>query len=163
MAEVLDRAAALYEAIFTDDDRCIVIAQEWPSDDTPLRYTNLFSTPGTGLPDAQGSYGVSAREESGDDHSHTLRWSEVAARDFQYRTILLGIGNADHGLVPAISGRVYFLNAERGLLMHMYDDRGLDVIAREAEPLRGIYKEFNSWILDYDRSQIDQVFKPVQH
>jgi hypothetical protein len=46
--------------------------------------------------------------------------------------------------------------------MHMYDDRGLDVIASGKESLRTIYHAFNPWILDYDRGRIDQVFMSGQ-
>ena len=165
MSEVLHRATVLYEALFEADDKCVVIAQDWPGGDIPPpRYTNLFDTPGTGLAEPQGSLKVGAREQSGDDHSHTLRWSEEAGQGFNYQTILLGLANADHGQIPgvAISSRVYFLHTERRLIMHMYDDRGLDVIGCEAKELYALYREFNSWILDYDRSRIDQVFKPVQ-
>jgi hypothetical protein len=114
MSAVVQRATALYEALFKADDRCVVIAQEWPRDDPPPpRYTNLYDTPGTGLSDPQGSFEISAREGSEDDNSCTLEWSEVAARGFQYRTIFLGIANHDHGLIPAFTGRVYFLNTDR--------------------------------------------------
>jgi hypothetical protein len=104
MSGVLDRATVLYEALFEADDKCVVIAQDWPRGDIPPpRYTNLFDTPGTGLAEPQGTLEVSAREESGDDHSYTLRWSEESARGFQYRTILLGLANADHGQIPGVA------------------------------------------------------------
>ena len=43
----------------------------------------------------------------------------------------------------------------------MYDDRGLDVIARQPEVLVPLYRTFNQWILDYDRERIDQVFSAL--
>lgn len=41
----------------------------------------------------------------------------------------------------------------------MYDDRGLDVVAKNKENLQKLYVMFNNWILDYDRKQIDETFK----
>jgi hypothetical protein len=40
----------------------------------------------------------------------------------------------------------------------MYDDRGLDVIASGKDSIRGLYHDFNAWILDYDRPRIDEAF-----
>jgi hypothetical protein len=165
MSEVLHRATALYEELFATPDKGIVIAQDWPGDDIPPpRYTNLFDIPGTGLVEPQGSVEVCAREQSGDDHSYTLRWSQEAARGFQYRTVFTGLANADHGQIAgvAISSRVYFLHPQKRLILHMYDDRGLDVIGGEPKDLYAIYREFNSWILDYDRSRIDELFMALR-
>jgi hypothetical protein len=53
-SEVLQRATALYEALFTSDDQCVVIGQEWSGNGIPPRYTDLFSTPETGLTDPEG-------------------------------------------------------------------------------------------------------------
>nr|WP_246187573.1 DUF3885 domain-containing protein [Ornithinibacillus caprae] len=45
------------------------------------------------------------------------------------------------------------------MIYHLYDDRGCDVIASNKEDLYSLYKECNKWILDYDRVEIDKVFK----
>jgi len=45
------------------------------------------------------------------------------------------------------------------MIYHLYDDRGCDVIASNKENLRPLYEELNDWILDYDREQIDTIFK----
>jgi hypothetical protein len=40
------------------------------------------------------------------------------------------------------------------MIVHMYDDRGLDIIAATRESLRPIYRPFNDWVLDFDRERI---------
>jgi hypothetical protein len=40
----------------------------------------------------------------------------------------------------------------------MYDDRGLDLVANDQDTLRGIYRKFNSWVLDYDRKRMESIF-----
>ncbi|MDQ0185270.1 DUF3885 domain-containing protein [Cytobacillus sp. FSL R5-0569] len=45
------------------------------------------------------------------------------------------------------------------MIYHLYDDRGWDVIASNQEDLDLLYEELNNWILDYDREQIDKIFK----
>lgn len=54
---------------------------------------------------------------------------------------------------------IYFINVTRKMIYHLYDDRGCDVIASNKEDLRTLYEEFNDWILDYDREQINKIFK----
>lgn len=41
----------------------------------------------------------------------------------------------------------------------MYDDSGLNIISSDIEILRPIYIIYNHWILDYDRNEINKVFK----
>ena len=36
------------------------------------------------------------------------------------------------------------------------------VIATSPEIIKGIYKRYNDWILDYDRAKIDKVFKSLK-
>ncbi|MED3931645.1 DUF3885 domain-containing protein [Priestia megaterium] len=39
------------------------------------------------------------------------------------------------------------------------DDRGCDVLASSKESIRFLYEEYNNWILDYDREEIDLLFR----
>jgi len=40
------------------------------------------------------------------------------------------------------------------MIVHMYDDRGLDMIAANREVLISIYRTFNDWVLESDRERI---------
>jgi len=53
---------------------------------------------------------------------------------------------------------VYFVDAGRGLVLHVYDDRGMDVSSVRADDLRGLYRKFGDWLLDYDRPRMDALF-----
>ncbi len=44
------------------------------------------------------------------------------------------------------------------MIYNIYDDRGLDIIAKEKTILTELYTEFNHWILDYDRDKINKIF-----
>jgi len=57
------------------------------------------------------------------------------------------------------SKEVYFLNIGKKFIFHMYDDRGLDIIAKDKETLRSIYERHSDLILSYDREQIDKQFE----
>lgn len=54
---------------------------------------------------------------------------------------------------------IYFVNITKGTIFHIYDDRGCDLVATKKEAIRGIYNEYNDWILNYDKKKIDDVFQ----
>ncbi|WP_443951814.1 DUF3885 domain-containing protein [Priestia megaterium] len=54
---------------------------------------------------------------------------------------------------------IYFINLSKEIIFHLYDDRGCDVLASNKESIKFLYEEYNHWILDYDREEIDLLFK----
>ncbi|MBS4209514.1 DUF3885 domain-containing protein [Bacillus sp. FJAT-50079] len=78
--------------------------------------------------------------------------SAISYEDFPHPTRILKRNNS-------CSYDIYFVNVTRKLIYHLYDDRGCDVIASNKEDLRQLYVACNDWILDYDRDQIDQLFR----
>lgn len=80
--------------------------------------------------------------------------------DIDYRGILRAKAHQDFAVDPFISDAVFFINPQRHIIFYMYDDRGMDLVAEHKESLVPIYTKFNDWILDYDREQIDGIFKP---
>ncbi|WP_260287824.1 DUF3885 domain-containing protein [Peribacillus aracenensis] len=89
-------------------------------------------------------------------HRFTLK---CRTSDFKYIPMLKAICNQDMGIKPSIFNRVYFININRKTIFHVYDDRGCDLLATSPETIRDVYDKFNDWILDYDRNEIDEVFK----
>ncbi|WRP07211.1 DUF3885 domain-containing protein [Rossellomorea aquimaris] len=87
-------------------------------------------------------------------HKHDIRYQQllmaISYEDFPHPTQLLK-GSQHAGI------DIYFVNVTRKMIFHLYDDRGCDVIASDKEDLRSLYREFNDWILDYDRVQIDNM------
>ena len=86
--------------------------------------------------------------------------------DVRYHRLLSAISYEDYSHPTRIlknnyqaGFEIYFVNVTRKMIYHLYDDRGCDVIASKKEDLRPLYLTYNDWILDYDRDQIDQLFK----
>jgi len=52
----------------------------------------------------------------------------------------------------------YLVDLERGILLNVYDDRGMDIIATTAGLVTSYYTTFDSWLLDYDRERMRAVF-----
>lgn len=76
----------------------------------------------------------------------------ICYEDFNHPTTILK-NNPESGI------EVYFMNLSKKLIFHLYDDRGCDVLAADQENIRFLYEQYNDWILDYDRQEIDAVFQ----
>ena len=86
--------------------------------------------------------------------------------DIRYRQLLTAISYEDFAHPSTILKQnysagydIYFINMTKKVIYHLYDDRGSDVIASNKEDLRQLYYVYNDWILNYDRDQIDLLFK----
>lgn len=55
--------------------------------------------------------------------------------------------------------KIHITDFENGLVLTAYDDRGMDVAARDPKPLSPLYDHYGAWLLDYDRPAMDQAFK----
>jgi hypothetical protein len=93
---------------------------------------------------------------SGITHHFSLN---ILKKDLNYIGLLKAIGNQDFGIHPFVTDRIYFIEARKHVIFHMYDDCGLDVVSNNKQALLQLYTKFNRWILDYDREAIDNTFK----
>lgn len=89
-------------------------------------------------------------------HRFTLK---CKTSHFKYVSMLKAICNQDLGINPSIFHRVYFININKKTIFHVYDDRGCDLLATSRETIRDVYNKYNDWILDYDKDEIDKLFK----
>lgn len=76
----------------------------------------------------------------------------IAHKDFPGRTPRLGKNDR------LSSKDLYLINLNKKMIFHMYDDRGLDLLASNKENLIHIYQQYNAWLLDYDRNKMFEVF-----
>ena len=47
---------------------------------------------------------------------------------------------------------------DAGVMLHVYDDRGMDVRALHRSTIEQIYRQFDAWLLDYDRPRMAVAF-----
>lgn len=52
----------------------------------------------------------------------------------------------------------YILDFERGVAMHIYDDRGMDLVAIRPSLLQPCYESFRGYLLDHDRVRMAATF-----
>jgi hypothetical protein len=155
-----ERAPKLYEAVFTPEDACVIISQNWPEESSlHQQYFPVFSLPGVFDSEQMPVQRLEITTQENDEPKPSfLQWTERPARSFRYVNVLEGIANADHVRSPSVLGRVYFLNPSSAVIVHMYDDRGLDMIAARTEAILPVYEAFKDWALDFDRERIAQTF-----
>lgn len=163
---VIGRATALFEAAFAPDDRLLLLVRDYKYRRRKIRFGNFVHRQIRGLKKAELAYATAAGVYSPGD-----AWNEellrLPAHRIAHAPVLAALAHADFPpRLPRFTGRglwetpeLYFLNLDRGLVFHMYDDRGLDLVAGDREALRPLYERFNAWLLDYDRARMDQSFK----
>jgi hypothetical protein len=151
--EQVSRAVKLYEFIFGKTEDCILVSQDWPSDE-PLaeRFTPLFRTPGV-FPNAP-SHFQSVEISPVDESLYRLTWTRLPPLAFDASVMFQAIANRERGGTPSIASGVYTIDPHSKIIMHMYDDRGLDVIATDGVALLPLYKSFGDWVLDEQRHRV---------
>ncbi len=65
----------------------------------------------------------------------------------------------DMGIQPYVEwADIFFTDLKRRMIVHVYDDRGMDVVAMDKKTLQPFYGKFNKWLLDYDRETMVEKF-----
>jgi hypothetical protein len=92
-------------------------------------------------------------------HVRRATVSGLVKGDLNIRNLLLAVVNQDFGSrYPSISGKCYFVNHTTGLVLHLYDDRGMDVVAQTRATLLPVYEAHNDLLLNWDRARMDELF-----
>ncbi len=73
----------------------------------------------------------------------SLLWSAVAS---------------DFNINPKIGAQIYLFSPELQILVHPYDDRGMDIIGSNYNLKKRLFNDFNDYLLDYDREIMNKHF-----
>ncbi len=65
------------------------------------------------------------------------------------------------GISPQSKCDLYLFDFETDILVHPYDDRGMDIIGSNRNLLKRTYDEFNEWLLECDRQQMMADFETI--
>ena len=165
--QVIQRSTTLFESIFIPGDELLVYVKDWEVEDimfgntTPSYLYELFT--------GQEIVSMDSYDEEDDvdeegnkiiiKNTFKLSLIETSIEQIQYKKILTGIAHYEQGREPSIGQTVYFINFNKGILFHMYDDRGCIIYSDKVESLRNIYETYNDWIVDYHREYIDGFFR----
>lgn len=156
------RAKSIFNFLFNDSDTIWVIASlsnniDYKGIDLPnikrfLRDKKLIE----GLKCKKIPYEYDEEETNMLTTQYSLK---VNKKDLRLDYIIEAIGNKDFAKKPMVNGNLCFVNETKGILFHMYDDRGCDVFSLDKEAIFPLYNKFRKWILDYNRIEIDRSFE----
>lgn len=156
--QAYDRAREIAEFVFRDTDRLVLVASwygAWP----PIRALGVFrSLRQCGIPLARPR--ACWTEPAGDGFEEPRTLVSFPVERAVLHRVLWGALAADLGITPQLECRVYLADPERGVLLHPYDDRGMDVIGPNRELLSLLFHRFRHYLLAYDLRRMEGFFAP---
>ena len=160
----VSRAAALFEVAIPTGHNGFLEAYIWPPGDlahSPNSEAHLLGL----LPDNARPSAVTGElsdfwgdNESDLDRDVVRLTVPLELRQLDYRSLFQFVAHEDLGLTPTVGARVYLVDETDPLIFLMYDDRGAILHASSADRLRPLYDDFGDWLVDHDRTAIDQLF-----
>ena len=167
--QALDRARAVCEAALDGSQSVLAVIRMWgvrrPSDrnrtfrrlgqmgfHAPLTPSGSFRHPDDD-PESRNHFFLSGPTTVAD--RAVLLWDACGSEmgiEPSSRTVTLANERADQFASLLV-------DLERGILINVYDDRGVDVIATRGETLQPLYDQFDAWLLDHGRERMDAMFK----
>lgn len=167
--EVVNRASTIFQTAFDISDQVFLLYMDYKYKRRKIKFSNFIFKQIDNCKKTEVRFLKEKRLYEPDDKFdiQNVAIIKLTADRINHKNILTAIGNSDfpprqprldnNGFLT--NKEVYFVNINKKLIFHMYDDRGLDLISADREILRPIYKRHNEWILDYDRKQIDKQFE----
>lgn len=165
---VIRRATTIFQNAFDDSDNVFLVLMDYKYKHRKIRFSNFIFKQILDLHTGE----IIFLKEIGLYEPHdkfdirNIGVIKLTSGRINHKTVLLAIANQDFpSRFPRLennhiisSKEIYFININKKLILNMYDDRGLDVVATDIETLRPIYEKHKDWILDYDREQIEKLF-----
>ena len=77
------------------------------------------------------------------------------------KNVLWGALAQDLGIRPRIVGKMHLVNLNKKVLIHPYDDRGVDIYSPDNKFMGNLFKKYNGYLLDYDRAKMNSVYGTI--
>lgn len=166
--QVNKRVTTIFEQVFKENDDIVLYIKDWGNKEdimfgntTPYYIYELLN----GKVFEEDT--LFELDEDEDDEGNSIQIKREyqvkllsgSISSFPYKKILEGICHYEQGEEPSIGQSVYFINRDKNIVFHMYDDRGCIIYARSKDDLKKLYIEYNHWIVDYWREYFDRLFK----
>lgn len=106
-----------------------------------------------------GEWSATLYPNSDDDESFWKFRSYELGRDKIARdTLLWHATAAEMPIYPSAPVVAFLIDPDASVMLHVYDDRGMDVMAVDPAKLRGLYSDFADWLLNHDRERMMRLF-----
>jgi hypothetical protein len=159
--QATQRATRLFREMFSEDDSLILIIKDFDSSGKEICPSN---PPGhlytliRGFGDRRASVEIVQVPDVSEDYSYRQLLVPASVRELDCYKIFQGITHREQGRLPRINEAVYFVNTDRDIVFHMYDDRGCLLYADRPDKLQRLYRERSDWLVDYHRGHFGAVF-----
>ena len=157
----LRKATIVCDDVFAGEERILLHLQAFtPPSRFRLRpMIRELRDAGVGIPKIRDIW-LEKDDDDSDDEGYWINCAfEVSAEKLQ--NLLWCAVATDFGtLSPNPHCRIYLLNTNKEIIVHPYDDRGMDVIGQRKPALAGLYKRHNDLLLDHDREAMRETFAP---
>lgn len=156
-----NRSIELFENLFSKDDEVLIVLNEYKWRNRRIRKHNFIFKQIKDLKLHKLEYKKL--------NNNTNIWNQVILKTnvdkIIYKNIFKAIINIDfpekHPILDNcknnLNKEIFFFNIEKEIVFHIYDDRGVDVIANNIETLKPIYFKFKDLILSYDLPKIEKI------
>lgn len=156
-----ERSLVVFNTVYKADDRIVLVLEEIASEPTKTKgITKLLEPFVADLKEEQLEIiedGFDCDEEViSFKHIAEVQVSSLRAKEFFRAQIVAELPLKESE--PAIFQRCFLLNYSTAVCFHIYDDRGLDVVAPRKELLQAAYEFHNDWLLDHDRKRMKRTF-----
>jgi hypothetical protein len=161
----LRKATTICADIFNSDDVMLVHLQKFaPPSRYQLRSTlRELDLAGITIPPTRDIWLEKDEEDSWGENGDGGCWINMAFElpPAKLQNLLWCALVGDFGpLHPNPHCLVYLVNLKKEIIVHPYDDRGMDVIGGNSSSLRDLYKKHNDWLLGYDMEAMNTTFSP---
>ena len=160
--QAFERANAVASDLFAQSSVWLLISTHGEAS-PPKKYLKPFKTIGLSRSDFTDLWSVAQNdadhiEEFGEDLYRHWVGTELRSPELIKQALWLALG-AEIGIRPASNASLFFVDFENRIVLHPYDDRGMDVIAMRKEALADLYWSRQSWLLEYQIDHMKTVFE----
>jgi hypothetical protein len=131
---------------------------EWRDAPSPRKKLRALEAAGIPLPRERCTWReLEPQSETPGDPLELLHVAFICPVELLPNLLWCALG-VDLGIRPCPLAHIFLMDLERGLIVHPYDDRGMDVAGRDRATLARLYRLHGHWLLDHDRAAMDASF-----
>lgn len=164
MREVMEKSEALFKEVFKHSKKMWILLQFYApkklkENKLPNGFSDLIEKCKYKI-QASDIYEMKEYRRTKDEGSGYFYYYAIEKKpNFNLiKAIIWAIGGFDIGVHPSSEVQAFFIDFQKEIIFHLYDDRGLDIIANKKEVLQKCYEKYSNWILESNRSEIDKIF-----
>lgn len=163
---VYEQATVLFKELFASEDDILLVANMYKMADKEKR-TKKLKVYQPHLKQGRKIYQIQVETmpypfdvEDADQFELQQFSLRCQCHELHIGSLIKAATHEDFPLKPRFGGYkvdypdVFFINMTRDIIFFIYDDRGCEVIARDAHVLRPLYEKYHHWVDEIDREEV---------